>query len=379
MQRSEVLSGQNNCKRSASACLNAPSHGYLKETIRSDSANAVGPRSEGLHIQHARSRSLLSSIDQMPSPPSSPDRTTKNSSVNSVGINDSAYPTPPDSEDELENTEGLAFPVIPRQPRTSCRRPFPFGSPSSSRAKRRILSTGNDPDRKVSPDRYITSRSVSQNLAAAFRSNKALGDLTVFEKSLRHQSASPDPFGSLPNPPAPRQGRTGVQNRLERLGRNTFLPRSVNSGSQIQPREGRAGPQVRQVSAGAVWNVGGTASNGPEGPVRAVSDGRGGLLSGGSNAPMFTAPFLHNATSEDDVEALSGRIAAALDIDRVSRLIDVAQMSATTKSVNVNAPQIKSGRKQDSDHHHYWSDGQWIKPKGSRKYIMALEAFFKAL
>ena len=47
----------------------------------------------------------------------------------------------------------------------------------------------------------------------------------------------------------------------------------------------------RQISAGAIWNVGGSAV--VQGSVAAIPNGRGGLLASGTNAPLFTASFFN--------------------------------------------------------------------------------------
>lgn len=74
----------------------------------------------------------------------------------------------------------------------------------------------------------------------------------------------------------------------------------------------------RQVSIGTVWAVGGVA------PVTVgVSDGRGGLLGSGTNAPLYNTTFCAAKPKEqEESEMHENRIAQALDIDRVGRILE---------------------------------------------------------
>lgn len=72
-----------------------------------------------------------------------------------------------------------------------------------------------------------------------------------------------------------------------------------------------------QASNGTVWTVGGIAPSG------AVDDGRGHFMQSGTNARIFPARFATNrAPSSDEMEQHEGRLASALDIDRVVRVLD---------------------------------------------------------
>jgi meiosis-specific APC/C activator protein AMA1 len=72
---------------------------------------------------------------------------------------------------------------------------------------------------------------------------------------------------------------------------------------------------------GTVWRVGGLA------PVSGVPDGRGGLLGSGTNAPLYTTTFTIRPKAEESMDRHESRLAAALDIDRVSRVLECRELS----------------------------------------------------
>ena len=67
----------------------------------------------------------------------------------------------------------------------------------------------------------------------------------------------------------------------------------------------------RAVSVGAVWTVGGTLVT--EG-IASVTDGRGGRVTSGSNAPHFTSDFLRRHTPSEDERVHGDRLALAMDV-----------------------------------------------------------------
>lgn len=55
----------------------------------------------------------------------------------------------------------------------------------------------------------------------------------------------------------------------------------------------------------------------------AVDDGHGHLIRHGTNAPFFTMPFImKNSSRRDDLECYRGRVASALNIDRIRKILD---------------------------------------------------------
>jgi hypothetical protein len=57
------------------------------------------------------------------------------------------------------------------------------------------------------------------------------------------------------------------------------------------------------------------------GPVTGIPDGRGGFLSSGTNAPMYTSQFLEGDSPDQDLERHERRLAAALDIDQANKIL----------------------------------------------------------
>lgn len=100
------------------------------------------------------------------------------------------------------------------------------------------------------------------------------------------------------------------------------------------------------MSLGSAWTVGGLA------PVSTgVSNGRGGLISSGTNAPLYTTSFsTAEPKSEDDRNKHEGRLAKALELDRVQRVFDFSAIlptrlifTAKRKYAEINSKTIWSG------------------------------------
>jgi hypothetical protein len=114
---------------------------------------------------------------------------------------------------------------------------------------------------------------------------------------------------------------------------------------------------ARQLSAGGIWNVGGpfAASD----TVAGVSDGRGGVLGSGTNAPLFTSSFFDRADPEAELETYERRLALALEINQSDRVLQHLPM-----------PEHRNCKQHTSRTpypHHVWRDSAWthdnIKPR----------------
>jgi hypothetical protein len=98
-----------------------------------------------------------------------------------------------------------------------------------------------------------------------------------------------------------------------------------------------------------VWSVGGTA---PGGGV-AVDGGRGRLVSSGTNAPLYTTSFSNlKPKSEEDQEKHEGRLALALKIDRVQRVLDFGGFSTFPRCNKKVRPSFKSAKTT-------WTGTEW--------------------
>ncbi|KAI0121298.1 WD40-repeat-containing domain protein [Xylariales sp. AK1849] len=143
-----------------------------------------------------------------------------------------------------------------------------------------------------------------------------------------------------------------------------------------EPGFGRNGKQALFSTRRAVWSVGGTAPGGT-----GVDTGRGRLLGNGNNAPLYSTSFSSTRPkSEEEQEKHTGRLASALDIDRIRRVIDHDGRSTF--------PRCKGGTK-DKSHSisaskTTWTGTEWSndlrhQPKHSKQQRMLPNAPFKVL
>lgn len=235
-------------------------------------------------------------------------------SVQPPDLQERAYLTPPEfAPRSYESSGSFPFPLNPA--------PLPISSPATA-----IV---NGPQRRrlpiarpklltpcSSPDRYVSSRFSPQEPSKTFRLSRSPHQLSGSEKFLRHESASPDPFGPLV---VPRLSHAGAHGDLQaRTPPRSRLPGAANVLSL--PQDALA-LQTRHASVGAIWNIGGNAQLTHTEPVRSVSNGRGGFISSGSNAPMYATQFFDNDAASRDVDRMEARLAAALGIDQTSRYV----------------------------------------------------------
>jgi hypothetical protein len=108
---------------------------------------------------------------------------------------------------------------------------------------------------------------------------------------------------------------------------------------------------ARQVSTGAVWNVGGPSA--VSDTVIGVSTGRGGMLGSGTNAPLYTSTFLNRADPDAELEAYERRLALAMDVDQADRILQHSPTVSRSHSTKSGA--VASHMK------HTWRDSAWIK------------------
>ena len=85
--------------------------------------------------------------------------------------------------------------------------------------------------------------------------------------------------------------------------------------------------------------------------IASITNGRGGRVTSGTNAPHYAADFLRkNSPSEDEVTH-SRRLAIAMEIDRAARmLVHSSPLSTTPSPVDDGSP-VSSPR--------MWKDGRW--------------------
>ena len=270
-----------------------------------------------------------------------------------------AFPSPPASEDGTPFVKASkardAFP-FPLQPA-----PVSFNpSPSRGRQYETPPPRPRDVSRELryltpplSPDRYIPNRRSPDSSAKSFRFSKPSDQLTPIERLIRHQSASLDPFTTWN---VNRVGQDLPPSYELHAGNPAPTPRRVATvaGSEIHGvRPGSIGIAHRRPSAGAVWNVGGSAAQ-PSGPITGISNGRGGLLGSGTNAPMFTSRFFEVESADQSQERLEGRLAAALDIDQTSRTLSISRSPEVEVTRSPSRPGTRGPPSGTM-----WRDGRW--------------------
>lgn len=267
----------------------------------------------------------------------------------------SYLPTPPGSEDgdNVEDLLDIAYPAQSR-PLPYCELPRLLGI-GRGRGTLRNACNAAPPHlaSSASPDRYISNRSSSQDPGRNFRLSKSPDLLTPDEKLLRRDSATPDPFVSSPRPM--RHGRSLISSSDSRTAARS--QRGSRSGQDVLmiPHHAHPPPHNRQASVGAVWNVGGGIIQ-PTGPVEGISDGQGGLIGSGTNAPLYTAKFSEKDTPEDDQDTYENRLAIALDIDRSRKVLDFS------RSQKSKMPVIGTKRKRgEIVSRTQWKYGEWTR------------------
>ena len=238
--------------------------------------------------------------------------------------------------------------------------------------KRRCISSGTQYQTPPStPDRFISTRSVSQDTSNNFHVSKRTNELSSSERLLRQNLASPDPFDS---PTRARVGRRRISgNQVRNPSRTTS--RNISGTNLLNPPMNASDAQARQVSTGAVWNVGGSSATAPSGPISAVPNGRGGFTGSGTNAPMYTSRFFEKESPDLDRGRLEGRLAAALDIDQASRIFNHSQSPERGRSETTGATG-SSSKPPHPQSRTTWENGQWIRHRSfSRKHSVTFSSY----
>jgi len=202
------------------------------------------------------------------------------------------------------------------------------------------------------PDRFIPSRRPPNITRESFELNKPAHRLTAEEKRTRNGASTVDPFGRQLH----RSGRLNEELRSLRethsvlTGRTGMNPRTTNPSL----RRSSFTQGVRNISAGAVWTVGGSSA--ASDTVVAVSNGRGGMLGSGTNAPLYTSMFLSRSDPEAELEAYERRLALALDVDQTDRVLQHTTPNSSPLSASPDSQSSPGSRTK-----HIWRDNAWNK------------------
>ncbi|RAL65329.1 hypothetical protein DID88_000897 [Monilinia fructigena] len=245
----------------------------------------------------------------------------------------------------------------PRTPLTSSSATLPRfnhkSRPTLSNTLRARTSIDSTPTRKLasslhSPDRYLPVLKRSNSSAQSFRANKDPGTLSAYERLMRNSSASLDAFN-------PRRRATSPIPLASRPDSRRIVSTNRGRGATALTFQ-RSAPTTpngeRQVSVGTVWSVGGVA------PVSAgISDGRGGLLGSGTNAPLYTTSFsASRPKAQEDFEKHEDRLAQALDIDRIQRVFEFRNSLSTPP----RTPLKSRSKRHKFDSRTVWNGTEWV-------------------
>ena len=358
-----------------------------KRSLRAASSLTLSPTSE------RSCNSISIAGDSISTDPSSSlqalkfDRTCNSSPDNILSDRRSPYASPPASEHSVPSTPSQQSSANEDEnPSPFPLTPVPLFTTDSTRPNvvegfqtprgRCIGIKAELPSPSTSPDRYISNRYPPQDASKTFRVGKSPEQLSNAERLLRHRSATPDPFGPLPV--------KRIREAKIRASANTD-PRAVSSRTRTigttnvqHPPQDPLAAQNRQASAGSVWNVGGGSQTSPSGPVRGISNGRGGFMSSGSNAPMFTSHFFEDDTPDQDNTQLENRLAVALDIDQTSRVLNISR--SPTQGTSVSTGSIRSKRKFPYvEPQTRWMNSQWVQERSHSREVTLPLALYQSV
>ncbi|OMP84691.1 putative WD repeat-containing protein [Diplodia seriata] len=205
-------------------------------------------------------------------------------------------------------------------------------------------------------DRFILPRKSPTSSRESLRLSTQPASLSDFEKATRQRHPAFDPFSRR----VPRSTR--VQDAFQDLQRQTSANRSRSSpldwNNSLALRHG-----PRQVSDGAVWNVGGSGVVSDS--VSGIPDGRGGMLTSGTNAPLHTSMFLTEGDAVSEQEAHEKRLAFAMGIDQSSRILGSFEDRTGSSPTTPSRPCWTVSNQKSPE----WVDGEWIK-RGSLASVL---------
>jgi hypothetical protein len=328
-------------------------------------------------LSHVRNTTEESNESQsLPSPPPSPIPETSHQtqrlereSTDLPSPTPSVFPQPSDLSIETPTPltkaspaqGGFPFPRVARDgsPLTPLKLRARGLSLLQSRASVPTSRSGSRTPSSQTPDRFIYPRN-SGSIRDAFETRQSPTTLPFHERIARSHHAAPNPFGRRVRSIS--HGQIEEELRRSRIHLDSHRPNNLRSGnSTLGLRRGSITDGTRQISTGAVWNVGGSyAAIGDS--VAGTTDGRRGLLSTGTSAPLYSANFLDRLDPREEVEAHSRRVALALDVDISARILN--SPISPSESTNVVSPPSSSS---STPHVHrqfgspVWKDSAWVK------------------
>ncbi|KAK5116050.1 hypothetical protein LTR85_009332 [Meristemomyces frigidus] len=204
---------------------------------------------------------------------------------------------------------------------------------NASSRQRRLMTAG-----LRTPDRFITSRPATPSKQALLMSRPA-EKLNMHQKQARMRPTDVDPFA-----PAPRRSIRMAEQFATLRGPPT-VPRPMGRTATLVDETRNS---QRTASDGAIWHVGGTLVT--EG-IASTSNGRGGRVTSGTNAPHYTADFLRKTSVTEDEAKHGRRLALAMDIDQSAKVLAFSSPSSSTSTDSSASPPSADGR--------VWRDSGW--------------------
>jgi len=207
------------------------------------------------------------------------------------------------------------------------------------------------------PDRFIHRRRPPAITRESFELNKPAEREHISQRGHR---ANGDPFSRRVR----RSNRLSAELRGLREAHTVIVGRSIGNGRSANPRLRSSSlvTAARQISAGAIWNVGGVSAMSDT--VTAVSTGNGTMLGSGTVAPLYTSAFLDRADPEAELEAYERRLALALDVDQMERILQHSPILS-----------IQPGRKPNTTRFnkpHVWRDSIWTQDDARSRWFSEL-------
>lgn len=180
-------------------------------------------------------------------------------------------------------------------------------------------------------DRYVPQRSYSGNTTSKFHIRKLPAELFAHEKLLRRRDISGNNI-------CRRRQRAAVLDAQFDIEETSQAPHMSPHllDSEVNPRQYSTSVQrvtPRQVSVGAVWNVGGVSTP-TRGPWLGIASGQTGYSGGKMTGPMYFARYDSDREiiSSEETEMFRTRLAASMNIDLAHRQLAIPKSDALNRN-----------------------------------------------
>ncbi|CAK4031530.1 Meiotic fizzy-related 2 [Lecanosticta acicola] len=248
--------------------------------------------------------------------------------------------TPPSEDASPEPQTVFAGPTTPTSAKRHPSALLKYCEQNATPRQRRLMvGTLQTPDRFI-PGRASTPTKEALRLHKPRPKHKAF-----FQQKLRSDEELPDPFGPPPSPSA----RLADGFATIRRTHPASNPPTRGTGTLVQDA---VTPARRAVSSGAVWTVGGSVVT--EG-VASITNGRGGRVTSGTNAPHYTSDFLQRPSPSEEEVQHGRRLAMAMDVSPSSRMLPWSSSSSPA------SPSTPTRSSDMGPNRTVWSDGKWEK------------------